>query len=204
MWNPLNDPTPIEELQTIHKELRKKYPQPCVELYNEYWTRLQTITLDIQHSEFRNAVRSWRRVSRYNSTMEQNIRDELKMIHELYVKTITSIDLYECLTKVETFLRFHKPTYIRKIPTALGYPKYKDAYGCCSLNSGIPATGFRTCICQTHRKLCIELEQFQIIVTDEESLHNIQEAQEKLLVWLQEEQRARRQYYGGVYLPERM
>jgi hypothetical protein len=40
MWNPLDDETPIPELNAVHATMKLRHSAPSRELYAEYWRML--------------------------------------------------------------------------------------------------------------------------------------------------------------------
>jgi hypothetical protein len=128
MWNPIDEPTHIPELQEIHDRLRARYKEPCLELHIEYWRALlsQSIEDKVQQrsvggKEFAKRMRTWHIYSIPQGNLEQKIQKEQFVLHAMYDETVKPYDeVDQLLEAVETFAR-NAPTYLRKIPTKLDH-----------------------------------------------------------------------------------
>lgn len=197
MWNPLDEPTHIPELQEIHDRLRARYKEPCLEMLNEYWRILlsQRIEDRVQQrsvggKEFAKRMRTWHIYSSPLPTLEQKIRKEQFVLHAMYDETVKPYDEIDQLLEAVEKLVSNAPTYLRKIPTKLGYPKYKLLYGCCGLHSPpIPAIGFTDCLCKTYEKLSTNAKIMEQTNEIQELRKYIQTARKELLAWKMQELR---------------
>jgi len=200
MWNPLDEETCIPELKKVHERLRLHYKEPCLELYNEYWAILMRNSIEdaiqvrsIGGDEFVKCMRTWRIHSIPIQGIQNKIQKELFVLHSVYDETIKPYERMDALLRsVKLFVR-NPATYMRLMPSALGYPKYKRMYGCCELHlPPIPAVGFTSCLCQTYALLVTELEQMRFFFVD---VKPHMELVTKLLgVWEQQEIEARNEY----------
>ena len=195
MWNPLDEPTIIPELEAIHANLRSRYVTPSLELYSEYWTMLmgQSVHHAIEfHSlggkEFAKRMRQWRLQSIPIQGLVQKIQKELYVLHLVYKETVLPCrNVDQLFASVEQFVK-HAPTYQRLIPTVLGYPKYKAAYGCCGLGlPSIPASGFPTCLCKTYIDLSKKVDRMMYDTVDRTLLTHIQAMRDVLNMWKAQE-----------------
>ena len=202
MWNPLDEPTCIPELTQLNNAMRLRYPKPTLELYNEYWAKLLNSSIQerikartLGGEEFIKRMRTWRIHSLPIQGLEQKIKKELFVLKSMYKETIGPYEKAdEVLSLVERFVK-NSPTYLRAIPTMLGYPKFKYLYGCCGLNvPSIPAIGFSECLCKTYRDLRIQV----VHLRTENEIQAIQPHIENMLgllkLWKEQETDAHTKY----------
>lgn len=199
MWNPLEEPTNIPELYASHVRMRMRHKAPSLELYGEYWRMLmgQSLPFAIELSSvggkaFAKRMREWRLYSVPVQGLEQKIKKELYVLHTTYNETVVPYEkVDELLFSVEQFVK-HPPTYERRIPTVLGYTKFKRLYGCCGLGlPSIPAIGGSTCVCQTYAELSNTVHRYMGEIPNDELVPHLRTIQDLLNTWKQEETRAR-------------
>lgn len=202
MWNPLDEETFIPELQKLNERLRLRYKEPCLELYNEYWAILMRHSIEdaiqlrsVGGDEFVKRMRSSHIYSIPIQGIQNKIQKELFVLHSVYKETIVPHEATDALVRsVETFLK-NAPTYMRLIPSVLGYPKYKRMYGCCDLHlPSIPAIGFTTCLCQTYAALMSEVEGMRFHNEIAILKPRIECIRSMLLLWKKQEGEARKNY----------
>lgn len=97
MWNPLDEHSPIPELNAVHATLKQRHHTPSLELYAEYWRILmgQALHFAIERrsagrKEFVKRMRSWRIESVPVTGLVHKIRRELYVLHTTYAETIGS------------------------------------------------------------------------------------------------------------------
>lgn len=199
MWNPLEEPTNIPELNKIHSKMRIRHKTPSLELYNEYWNMLisQSFHYSIEMAsvggnEFAKRMRAWRIQSMYIKGLEQKIQTELFALHVIYKETIVPCQKVDYIIQSVKQFVTNKPSYKRLIPTVLGYPKYKTLYGCCGLGiPPIPAIGFQSCLCKTYIELYDSLNKLLNEIEDEQLLEYLTDIKNTLRLWKSNEVKER-------------